>query len=92
MLCFHLFRLGEACSHLVIFFVIFLFRRTAEVKSMPRVGVNRYFWPRLEDVIWYQWDNLIMSISESKHVTARHVQIDPEEWKCITKAVDKRSP
>ncbi|XP_045167369.2 uncharacterized protein LOC123530686 [Mercenaria mercenaria] len=53
---------------------------SAEVKVMHRIGENRYFWPYLEDCIWYNWENLLMLIPEPLHVTGRHVQIDPSHW------------
>ena len=28
---------------------------SAEVKCMCRIGTNRFFWPLVEDIIWYRW-------------------------------------
>ena len=56
------------------------------VSCMHKLGVNRYFWPRLlEDVCWYSYDKLLAIIPEPQHVTARHYQIDKTIWQKIAK-------
>jgi hypothetical protein len=36
---------------------------TAEVKCMHKVGTNRFYWPQIDDVLWYSvvlyWQSLI---------------------------------
>ncbi|KAK3085700.1 hypothetical protein FSP39_007459 [Pinctada imbricata] len=48
----------------------------AEVKCMHSVGKNRYFWPRIDDCIWYKWADVLCMIPEPQNVTARHKEID----------------
>ncbi|KAJ8355257.1 hypothetical protein AAFF_G00078390, partial [Aldrovandia affinis] len=48
-----------------------------EVKVMHNIGRNRFFWPRLEDQIWYTVDKVITLIPPPENVTKRHVQISP---------------
>jgi len=62
---------------------------SAEVKCMCRIGTNRFFWPLVEDIIWYRWGDIIMSIPEPQQVTSRHVQIDPGVWTTVMKKVDQ---
>ena len=62
---------------------------SVEVKCMARIGHNRYFWPRLEDIIWYNWINILMPIPELKPVTGRHWQIDAEKFKEIQSMLDE---
>jgi hypothetical protein len=51
-----------------------------EVKCMHRVGVNCFFWPAREDVLWYLHSDIITMISPPTAVTSRHVEIDKETW------------
>ena len=51
-----------------------------EVKCMHRVGVNRFFWPAREDVLWYLHSDIITMIPPPTAVTSRHVEIDKETW------------
>ncbi|XP_052224930.1 uncharacterized protein LOC127840558 [Dreissena polymorpha] len=49
-----------------------------EVQVMHRIGRNRFFWPRMEDVLWYSQDNIITLLQkEPEQVTSRHRQIPP---------------
>ncbi|XP_033725080.1 uncharacterized protein LOC117343313 [Pecten maximus] len=52
-----------------------------EVKVMHRVGRNRFFWPSLEDTLWYAKKDIItLLVDPPKPVTSRHVQVDPTIW------------
>ena len=51
-----------------------------EVKCMHRVGVNCFFWPAREDVLWYLHSDIITMIPPPTAVTSRHVEIDKETW------------
>jgi len=44
---------------------------TLEVKCMHKVGPNRFFWPAVEDVLWYKVDDIVSLISEPTSVTKR---------------------
>lgn len=57
---------------------------SVELKAMNKVGINRFFWPMLEDIIWYDYEQVLMFAPEPKrvvpepeHVTKRYVQIRP---------------
>lgn len=56
---------------------------SVEVKCMCKVGMNRFFWPRLEDCIWYPWADVLGLIQPPKPVTKRHVQVSPKTWEAI---------
>lgn len=47
---------------------------------MHSVGKNRFFWPMMPDVLWYECENFIGLISEPEKVTNRHFQINKEAW------------
>lgn len=57
---------------------------SVELKAMHKVGINRFFWPMLEDIIWYDYEQVLMFVPEPEHVTKRHVQIRPDIWSKIT--------
>lgn len=57
----------------------------AEVKTMTSIGINRFYWPLRDDVIWYQPMNIIGLIPEPLPVTKRHKEIKTEVWKEICK-------
>ncbi|XP_069109737.1 uncharacterized protein [Argopecten irradians] len=59
-----------------------------EVKVMHRIGVNRFFWPLIEDVLWYENSDVITMIPQPLPVTKRHVQVSPDIWKEISKKYD----
>lgn len=42
----------------------------------------------LEDVIWYNYEHVVMLIPEPEPVTKRHVQINAEVWLKITEALE----
>jgi hypothetical protein len=61
---------------------------SVEVKAMHKIGTNRFFWPLLEDVIWYNYEHVLMFIPEPEPVTKRHMQINLDIWSKIIKALD----
>lgn len=50
---------------------------SAEVRCMFRIGRNRFFWPLVDDCIWYDWHKVLKLIPEPTKVTSRHWEIDP---------------
>ena len=54
-----------------------------EVKSMHRIGHNRFYWPDREDTIWYEYASVISLIPAPTPVTQRHVEIDKRYWAAI---------
>ncbi|KAK3102875.1 hypothetical protein FSP39_014573 [Pinctada imbricata] len=55
-----------------------------EVNVMHKIGRNRYFWPRMEDILWYKKSD-VMTLLDTvpRHVTGRHQEIDPDIWRLI---------
>ncbi|ROL48480.1 hypothetical protein DPX16_2187 [Anabarilius grahami] len=51
-----------------------------QVKCMHRVGPNRFFWPAREDVLWYDFDDVLELIPPPKPVTTRHMEIQKDIW------------
>ncbi len=43
---------------------------------MHRIGVNRFFWPQQDDVLWYLHEDVIRMIPPPTSVTSRHMEID----------------
>ena len=57
-----------------------------EVKVMHKIGKNRYFWPMMDDILYYTQDKLVTLLdSEPQLVTKRHRQICPKVWDEIEK-------
>ena len=57
-----------------------------EVKVMHRIGRNRYFWPMMEDTLWYRQETLVTLLNEEpEYVTKRHQQINPTMWTEVEK-------
>lgn len=56
-----------------------------EVKSMSKVGENRFFWPTREDRIRYGYDKVLTLIPEPTRIGTRHVQINTLYWKELSK-------
>lgn len=54
------------------------------VKCMHRIGVNRFFWPRQDDVLWYLHEDVIRMIPPPTSVTSRHMEIDRDIWSKIS--------
>lgn len=60
-----------------------------EVKTMHRVGRIRFFWPMMDDVLWYPQENLLTVLNNPpRPVTKRHVGIEPAVWELIEKEED----
>ena len=60
-----------------------------EVQAMMKVGKNRYKWPIKDDVLWYDYDEVVSLIPAPKPVTKRQVQIEPTLWSMIVDVVDR---
>ena len=57
-----------------------------EVKTMNKIGRNRYYWPMMEDTLWYPQEKLVTLLDEEPtFVTKRHQQINPVIWTEIEK-------
>lgn len=54
-----------------------------QVKCMSNIGVNRFFWPLREDVLWYLFEDVLRMIPPPKAVNSRHVEIDREIWSSL---------
>ena len=63
--------------------VVALHGADIEVKAMECAGTNRYKWPKHQDQIQYEPQNVLCLIPEPKHVTRRHVEISPEIWQLL---------
>ena len=62
---------------------------SAEVKVMHRIGINRFFWPLHDDVLWYKREHFITILrDEPEHVTGRHMQLKKDVWQEIVKKMD----
>ncbi|KAK6168704.1 hypothetical protein SNE40_020096 [Patella caerulea] len=60
-----------------------------EVTAMSSAGRNRYFWPRMEDRIWYSLDKFLALIPEPQPITGRHFQVDHEIFEKIAPKFEK---
>ena len=52
----------------------------AQVKCMSCAGPNRFFWPLLEDILWYPFEDVLEPIDPPNPVTSRHMEIQKEVW------------
>ena len=59
-----------------------------EVKTMSRIGNNRFFWPVRDDIIWYEYASVVTLIPPPTPVTHRHVEIDKRYWIAICTKLD----
>ena len=59
-----------------------------EVKCMSRVGPNRFYWPAMEDKLWYSLDQVVSRIPEPLSATKRHVQVEPKVWADILSSIN----
>ncbi|KAK0143486.1 hypothetical protein N1851_018398 [Merluccius polli] len=59
----------------------------AKVKCMCKVkgGDNKCFWPITDDILWYLFDDVLEVIEPPQPVTSRHVGIQTDVWKRLTK-------
>ncbi|WAR24778.1 hypothetical protein MAR_038447 [Mya arenaria] len=56
----------------------------AEVSAMCRIGANRFFWPLVEDRLWYGKEKIVALLeTEPELVTKRHRKLDDSMWKHI---------
>ncbi|WAR19946.1 hypothetical protein MAR_001784 [Mya arenaria] len=56
----------------------------AEVSAMCRIGANRFFWPLIEDRLWYGKEKIVALLeTEPELVTNRHRKLDDSMWKHI---------
>ncbi|GAA6097270.1 uncharacterized protein LOC114558355 [Tachysurus ichikawai] len=60
----------------------------ALVKTMSRIGLNSFFWPLRDDIIWYQTKNIIGLIPEPVPVTKRHKEIILSVWEEICETLN----
>lgn len=51
-----------------------------QVCSIAKIGVNHFFWPAWDDVLWYLYDDIVSIITPCKPVTSRHMEVDKEIW------------
>jgi hypothetical protein len=58
-----------------------------EVNVMHCIGENRFFWPRMDDVLWYTLENVLTLIPPPEKLT-RHFQIDKTIWEEIKRKLD----
>lgn len=59
-----------------------------EVQVMHKIGYNRYFWPMIPDILWYNHSHLICEISEPTKVGSRHYQLFKSDWDKVVKVID----
>lgn len=60
-----------------------------EVKVMHSIGKTRFFWPRMDDVLWYKSSDVVTLLQQPpQQVTSRHMKIDDEVWTCVAKVFD----
>ncbi len=69
-------------------FALYLSSGAVEVKVMHNIGQNRFYWPLVEDRIWYTADKIDTLICPPQQVTSRHVQIDPPMYKAMCEKLD----
>lgn len=60
---------------------------SALVKTMSRVRANRFFWPRREEIVWYQPENVLGLVPEPHPVTKWHMMPDGAVWEDICSLV-----
>ena len=58
------------------------------VKCMYRVGKNRFVWPKIDDMLWYAQEQVLMVIPEPLPVTKRHLQVEPSLWDQVLDLID----
>lgn len=60
-----------------------------EVQVMHSIGKNRYFWPMIDDAVWYREENVVSLLQDPpKPVTKRHCEIDKRVWRLIEPEMD----
>lgn len=61
---------------------------SVEVKCMAKVGRNRYFWPMIDDIIWYDWKDVLGIVPPLRKVTQRHMEFTPEAWMAVNQKLN----
>ncbi|XP_052772638.1 uncharacterized protein LOC128211672 [Mya arenaria] len=60
-----------------------------EVKVMHKIGKNRFFWPLLDDTLWYYKDKVVTILDGAPvRVTGRHCKINHDVWDQIVDILD----
>ncbi|WAR02440.1 hypothetical protein MAR_008998 [Mya arenaria] len=60
-----------------------------EVKVMHKIGKNRFFWPLLDDTLWYHKDKVVTILDGAPvRVTGRHWKINHDVWDQIEDILD----
>nr|XP_046230013.1 uncharacterized protein LOC124051031 [Scatophagus argus] len=59
----------------------------ALVKCMHRAGVNRFFWPAREDILWYLFDEVLEIIRAPQPVTSRHMEVQKDVWRRLSQSL-----
>ncbi|XP_064618059.1 LOW QUALITY PROTEIN: uncharacterized protein LOC135482139 [Liolophura sinensis] len=60
-----------------------------EVQVMHCVGKNRYFWPMIDDAVWYREGDVVTLLRDPpRPVTKRHCEIDKRVWRLIESEMD----
>ena len=55
-----------------------------EVKTMHSIGRNRFFWPMLDDILWYSQSQIVTHLDKPpERVTSRHIKIEGPIWTLI---------
>ncbi len=57
-----------------------------EVRCMQKIGVNGFFWPAREGILWYFFEDIVCFIPPLGPVTGRHMEIEKEVWAKLEKA------
>ena len=63
---------------------------SVQVKTMCIIGVNRFFWPLKDDILWYRHEYFLGLVPEPKPVTKRHMMLDMSVWNEISSMMDER--
>lgn len=63
---------------------------SVQVKTMSIIGVNRFFWPLKEDILWYRHEDFLGLVPEPKPVTKRHMMLDVSVWNKVSSMMDER--
>lgn len=63
-------------------------QKVDNVQVMHKIGNNRYFWPMIPDILWYNHSQIICEISEPTKVGFRHYQLSKSDWDKVVKVVD----
>lgn len=57
-----------------------------EVRCVQKIGINRFFWPAHEDILWYLFEDIVCIIPPLKPVTGRHMEMNRETWAKLQKS------